>query len=123
MAADDNRNAGKFGGGNQREIGVEIEGVSDLHLMMAQMAAKIEASAQRPPPIEAAAERKLLSVREIVGERATATDAAEMSLELWRREILGKDSELPLGSSRLESINHEKQADRLAGRSSRAIGY
>jgi len=52
------------------------------------------------------------SVREVVGERAAAADAAEMSLELWRSEILGEDSELALGSSRFKSIDHEKQVDR-----------
>src|ERR1019366_57991 len=112
MAADDDGHAGKPGGGNQREIGVEIEGVGDLHLMMAQMAAEVEASAQRLPSEEAAAEGKLGSVCEVVGERATPADAAEMSLELWRNEILGEDGELALGSSRFKSIDHEKQADR-----------
>ena len=112
MAADDDRHAGKLGGGNQREIGVEIEGVRDLHLMMAQMAAQAEASAQRLPSVEAATQRELGSVREIVGERAAAADAAEMNLELWRSEILREDGELALGSSRFKSIDHEKQADR-----------
>src|SRR3981081_3175287 len=44
LTADDDGNAGKPGGGNQREIGIEIEGVGDVHLMMAQMAAEVEAS-------------------------------------------------------------------------------
>src|ERR1019366_6873180 len=112
MAADDDGYAGKLGGGNQREIGVEIEGVGDLHLMMAQMAAQVEASAQRLPSEEAAAKGKLRGVREVVGERTTPVDAAEMSLELWTDEILGEDGELALGSSRFKSIDHEKQADR-----------
>ncbi len=46
MAADDDRHAGKPGGGNQREIGVEVEGVGDLHTMLAQMAGEVEASSQ-----------------------------------------------------------------------------
>ena len=114
MAADDNRHAGKSGGGNEREIGVEIEGVGDLHVMLAQMAAEVEARAQRPPSIEAAAERKFGDVREVVGERTTAADAAEMSLKLWRREILCEDGELALGSSRFKSVDHQKQVDRRA---------
>ena len=96
MAADDHRDARQAGGGDQREIGVEIEGVGDLHLMMAQMAAQVEASAQRLPSEEAAAKRKLLSLWEVVGERSTAADAAEMSSELRRGEILGEDGELAL---------------------------
>ncbi len=55
MAADDDGHAGKFRGGNQREIAIEIEGVGDLHLMIPQMAAQVEARAQRLPAIEAAA--------------------------------------------------------------------
>ena len=68
MAADDDGHAGKTGGGNQREIGVEIEGVGDLHLMMAQMAAQVEAGAQRLPSEEAAAEGKLRNVAEMLGQ-------------------------------------------------------
>ena len=67
MAADDYRHAGKPGGGNQREIGVEVEGVGDLHAMLAQMASEVEASAQRLPSVEAAAEGKFGSVGEVVG--------------------------------------------------------
>jgi hypothetical protein len=50
--------------------------MGDLHLMMAQMAAEVEASAQRLPSVEAAAERKLRSVREVVGERAAPANAS-----------------------------------------------
>ena len=67
MAADDYRHAGKPGGGNQREIGVEVEGVGDLHAMLAQMASEVEASVQRLPSVEAAAEGKFGSVGEVVG--------------------------------------------------------
>ena len=67
MAADDNGHAGKPGGGNQREIGVEVEGVGDLHAMLAQMASEVEASVQRLPSVEAAAEGKFGSVGEVVG--------------------------------------------------------
>src|ERR1700687_4608508 len=35
MAADDDGDAGQLGGGNQREIGVEIEGVGGTNLTMA----------------------------------------------------------------------------------------
>src|SRR5208282_6145744 len=52
MAADDDGHAGETSGGDQREIGVEIEGVGDLHPMMAQMATQIEARAQRLPSEE-----------------------------------------------------------------------
>src|SRR6266849_143601 len=55
LAADDDGHAGKLGGGNQREIGIEIESVSDLHLMGAKISSEIEASAQRLPSIETAA--------------------------------------------------------------------
>ena len=65
MAADDDGHAGETGGGDQREIGVEIEGVGDLHPMMAQMAAQVEAGAQRLPSEEAAAEGKLRNVAEM----------------------------------------------------------
>ncbi len=76
MAADDNGHAGKPGGGNQCEIGIEIEGVGDLNMMLAEMADQVEASAQRPPSKEAAAEGKLRSIREVVSERAATADAA-----------------------------------------------
>src|SRR5208282_5524646 len=115
MAADDYRNASQLGGGNQREVGVEIEGVCDLNLMAAQIAAQVEASAQRLTSKEAAAEGKLGSIWEVVGERSPAADASDMNLELWRREILRQDDELALGSSRFKSIDHEKQADRSLG--------
>ena len=77
MAADNDGHAGKFGCGNQREVGIEIEGVRDLNMTaVAQVAAQAEASAQRLPSEQAAAEGKLRSVSETVGERAAAVDAA-----------------------------------------------
>src|SRR5258707_10950910 len=112
MAPDDDGHAGKLGGGNQHEIGIEIEGVGDLHVMMAEISGEIEPSPQRLQSEETAAEGELSGVREVVGERATAADAAEMGLKLRMGEILGEDSELALGSSRFKSIDHEKQADR-----------
>ena len=60
-----------------------------------------------------------MSVREVVGERATAADAAEMSLKLWRNEILREDGELALGTSRFKSIDHEKQVDRRSRKTGR----
>src|ERR1019366_4657593 len=87
--------------------------------MMAQMAAQVEASAQRLPSEEATAERKLGSGGEMVGEWATPADAAEMSLELRQGDILGEHGELALGSSRFKSVDHEKQADRQIGKCGR----
>ena len=50
-------------------------------------------------------------------------DAAEMSSELWKGEILGEDGELALGSSRFKSVDHEKQGDRRIGKTGgRKIG-
>src|SRR5208337_297586 len=115
MAADNDGHAGKFGGWNQREIGVEIEGVGDLHMMVAQMAAQVKARTQRLPSEKAAAERKFWSVWEVRSERATAADASQMSLELRRSEILCEYGELALGASGFKSIDHEKQADRRTG--------
>ena len=67
MAADDYGHAGESRGGNQREIGVEVEGVSDLDTMLAQMACEVEASAQRLPSVETAAKGKFRSVGKVVG--------------------------------------------------------
>jgi hypothetical protein len=80
------------------------------------MAGQIEASAQRLPSVEAAAEGKFGSIGEVVGERATAINASEMSLKLRRRKILGQHGELALGSSGFKSIDHEKQVDRPIGK-------
>jgi hypothetical protein len=85
-------------------------------MMLAKMAGEGEASAQRLPSVKTAPERKFGSIGEVVGERAAAADASEMSLELWRRKILGEHGELALGSSGLKSIDHEKQVDRPIGK-------
>jgi hypothetical protein len=116
MTSDDNRHAGKPGCGNKGEVGIEIEGVGDLHMMLPQMAAQVKARAQRPPSIEAAAERKFGDVREIVGERANVANAADMRLKLWGRKILGEDGELALGPSRFKTVDHKKQPNRRMGR-------
>jgi hypothetical protein len=42
MASNNDWNTGKFCGRNQREISVEIEGVRDLYLLLAQMTAQVE---------------------------------------------------------------------------------
>jgi len=111
MAPDNDGHAGQLGGGNQYEIGIEIEGVGDLHVMMAEISGEIEPSAQRLQSEETTAEGELGGVRKVVGDRATAADAAEMSLKLRMGEILGEDGELALGTSRFKSIDHQKQAD------------
>src|SRR6266481_2526710 len=91
MAPDDDGHAGKLGGGNQREIGIEIEGVGDLHAMMAEISGEIEPSAQRLQSEKTAAEGELGGVRKVVGDRATAADAAEISLKLRMGEMLRED--------------------------------
>ena len=113
MAADDDGHAGELSGGNQRQIGVEIERVGNVHAMLAKMAPEVEARAQGLPSVEAASEGKFRSVGKVISERAAAADAAEMSLELRRREILGEDGELALGTSRFKSIDHQKNTDCL----------
>ena len=67
MAADYNRDSSQFRGGNQCEIGVEIEGMGDLHSMLTEITTKVEPRAQRAPSEEAASERKLLGVRKVMG--------------------------------------------------------
>jgi hypothetical protein len=111
MAADDDGHAGKPGGGNEREVGVEIEGVRDLHVMMAQIAAQVEARAQRLPSEETTAEAEFRSVWEVMGERAAPANATEVRLKLWKSKILREDGELALGTSRFKRMDHEKQTD------------
>jgi hypothetical protein len=48
-------------------------------------------------------------------QRTARVDATNMNLKFGESKILCENSELPLGSSCLESIDHEKQADRLVG--------
>src|SRR5260370_36920903 len=50
-----------------------------------------------------------------MSERAAPADAAEMSLELWRNQVLGEDGELALGTSRFKSVDHEEQVDGQTG--------
>jgi hypothetical protein len=50
--------------------------MGDLDLMLAQMAAEVEASAQRLPSEETATQGKFGNVREVVGERATVANAS-----------------------------------------------
>ena len=76
MAADDDGDARQLGGGNQGQISVEIEGMGYLDLMLAQTASEVEASAQRLPSVETAAQGKFGNVREVVGERATVANAS-----------------------------------------------
>ena len=90
MAADDDGHAGETGGGDQREISVEIEGVGDLHPMMAQMAAQVEARAQRPPSEEASAEGKLRNVGELLGQGTAVAHASQMKLECSARRYFAR---------------------------------
>ena len=75
-----------------------------------------------PTGAEANAAAELGGVRKVVGERATAADAAEMSLKLRMGEILGEDGELALGASRFKSIDHQKQVDRRSRKPGRISG-
>ena len=59
MTADYDRHTGEAGGGDQRQVGVEIEGVGDLNMTAAQVATQFEASAQRLPSKQAASEREI----------------------------------------------------------------
>src|SRR5208282_3167495 len=72
----------------------------------------IEARAQRLPSEEAAAERKLRNVFEILGQGTAVAYATQMKLECWRADILREQVELALRAACLEGVDHQKQADR-----------
>ena len=102
LAADYDGNAGETRDGDQGEVGVEVEGVGDLDVLLAQVAAETPAGAEGFCAVEAAAEPEFGDVSEIFGEGADAADTAEAHVKLGARKILGEDGELALGASGLE---------------------
>ena len=66
MTADYDRHTGEAGCGNQRQVGVEIEGVGDLNMTAAQIATQLDASPQGLPSIQAATEREFRNVSYLV---------------------------------------------------------
>ena len=55
-------------------------------------------------------------------EWTARVDASNMNVKFRGSKIVREDSELPLGSSGLEGIDHEKQADRLAAGVAEPLG-
>jgi hypothetical protein len=84
----------------------------NLHGFVLEMSAQVEAGAQGLPSIQTSAHREFLDMVKLTSECAEVTDASEVELKFRAAKILGEHHELTLRSTRFESIEHEKGADR-----------
>ena len=115
MASDYDWDSGEARCRHQRQVRVEVECVRDQYLLVTQVTTQAPTSTKRRRAEQAATERKLGNRPEPVGERADPLKTPERHVKRSSVDMLREYNELPLGSPRLERVDHEEEADGSTG--------
>src|SRR5208283_620123 len=116
MTPNDNRHTRKASGGNQRQIGVKIEGLRHLDLVLAKVMVQLDPCSECLPSKKTSAKRKLRNAIKFTCKRPASRHASQVELESSPAEVLRKHCKLALRSPSFKIIDHQEQANRQFGK-------